>query len=310
MKELNDAVEKSSDQEVLSVKKQVIDRMQQIIDKYKKVNLSPVQATMEFVPTKEALPQFGLLCSADPHNYEVANFPKYVIKGQKTEVTIITKPNDGDCCFRGGSQVSVQLGGVNDTTQVRDNNDGSYMASFVTQQSGEVKLSVFVNGQQIKGSPYSVMVIDYASVNKLIKILNNDGNMGEPWGIAFAKNGMWALADCHHCVYIFDGEDQLVRKINCRGSGNSQLDYPAGVTFDSDDHLYVADFNKHKIQKFTTDCKYLLQFGGVGSGDGKLNYPRGLASHDHKYMLLTVIITVFQYLKLMVNFTSLLDQVN
>ena len=217
MKELNDAVEKSSDQEVLSVKKQAIDRMQQITDKYKTVNIPPVQqATMEFVPTKEDLPQFGLLSSTatpDPQNC-VADFPKYSIKGQKTKLTIITKDDYRNPCSRGGSQVSVQLGGVNDTTQVRDNNDGSYMASFVPQQVGEVKLSVFVNGQQIKGSPYSVMVRDYTSVNKPSKIVNNDGNTDCSWGIAFGKNGMWAVADWfNHYVYIFDGEDQLVRKI-------------------------------------------------------------------------------------------------
>ena len=217
MKELNDAVEKSSDQEVLPVKKQVIDRMQQITDKYKTVNIPPVQqATMEFVPTKEDLPQFGLLSSTatpDPQNC-VADFPKYSIKGQKTKLTIITKDDYRNPCSRGGSQVSVQLGGVNDTTQVRDNNDGSYVASFVPQQVGEVKLSVFVNGQQIKGSPYSVMVRDYTSVNKPSKIVNNDGNTGCSWGIAFGKNGMWAVADWfNHYVYIFDGEDQLVRKI-------------------------------------------------------------------------------------------------
>ena len=145
MKELNDAVEKSSDQEVLSVKKQAIDRMQQITDKYKKVNIPPVQqATMEFVPTKEDLPQFGLLCSTatpDPYNC-AAGVPKYSIKGQKTKFTIITKDACRNPCSRGGSQVSVQLGGVNDTTQVRDNNDGSYMASFVPQQVGEVNLSM------------------------------------------------------------------------------------------------------------------------------------------------------------------------
>ena len=129
MKELNDAVEKSSDQEVLSVEKQVIDRMQQITDKYKKVNLPPVQqATMEFVPTKEILPQFGLLCSTvtpDPHNC-IAIPPKYSIKGNKVGFTIITKDKNGDHCSRGGSQVSIQLGGVSDTTQVRDVDDGSY----------------------------------------------------------------------------------------------------------------------------------------------------------------------------------------
>ena len=287
MKELNDAaVEKSSDQEVLSVKKQVIDRMEQITDKYKKVNIPPVQqATMKFVPTKEALPQFGLFCSTarpDPHNC-VADPPKYYIKGQKTRFTINTKDDNGGCCSRGGSQVSVQLGGVNDTTQVRDNNDGSYMASFVPQQVGEVKLSVFVNGEQIKGSPYSVMVRDYTSVNKPSKIVNNDGNMGRPWGIAFHKNGMWAVADCsNHCVYIFDGEDQLVRKFGNFGSGNGQFNIPEGVAFDSDDHLYVADINNHRVEKFTIDGKYLLQFGGAGSENGKLKHPIGLAVHNHK----------------------------
>ena len=283
IKKLNDAVEKSSDQEVLSVKKQVIDRMQQIIDKYK-VNIPPVQqATMEFVPTKEAIPQFGLLCSVDPHNCEVVDLPKYIIKGKETIVTVITKHINGDHCSGGGSQVSVQLGGVDDTTQVRDNNDGSYMASFVPQHVGEMKLSVFVNGEKIKGSPYSVMVRDYTSLNKPSKIVNNDGNMGEPWGIAFGKNGMWAVADiANHCVYVFNGEDQLVRKFGSSGSGNGQFSYPAGVAFDSDDHLYVADCGNHRVQKFTIDGKFVLRFGGEGSENGKLHHPRGLAVHNHK----------------------------
>ena len=281
MKELNDAVEKSSDQEVLSVKKQVIDRMQQITDKCRKVNLLPVQrATMVFIPNKEILPQFGLLCSVDPHNCEVADIPEYSIKGKNTEFTIITKLDNGNRCSRGGSQVSFQLGGVSDATQVTDVDDGSYLASFVPQQVGEVKLSVFVNGEQIKGSPYSVMVRDYTSVNKPSKTVNNDGNMGKPWGIVFGKNGIWAVADwSNDCVYIFDGEDQLVRKFGSCGSGNG---CPAGVAFDSHDHLYVVDFNNHRVQKFTTDGKYLLQFGSKGSDNGKLLNPRGLAVHDHK----------------------------
>ena len=281
MKELNDAVEKSSDQEVLFVKKQVIDRMQQITDTYKKVNLSTVQqAMMEFLPTKEAFPQFGFLHSVNSLKCEVVNLPKFIIKDNEMKIVIITKDDNGDRCSRGGDQVSVQFGGVNDTTQVMDNNDGSYMTSFVPQQAGKVKLSVFVNGQQIKGSPYSVMVKDYTSVNNPIKIFNNNGNMGSPWGIAFAKNGMWAITDCtNHCVSIFDCKDRLVRKVGSYGSGNGQFCYPAGVTFDSDDHLYVADHANHRVQKFTIDCKYLLQFG---SSIKLLNYPKGLVSHKHK----------------------------
>ena len=62
MKELKDAIEKSSDQEALSAKKQVIDHMQQITDKFNKPSTDPLHsATMEFVPSKESFLQFGQL---------------------------------------------------------------------------------------------------------------------------------------------------------------------------------------------------------------------------------------------------------
>ena len=283
MKELNDAMEKSSDQEVLSVKKQVIGHMQEITDKCRIVNFPTVQqATMEFVPNKAVLPQFGLLCMVDPPNCKVC-IPRYSIKGKKTEFTIITKLNNGDRCSRGGSQMSVQLGGINDTTHVKDNNDGSYMASFVPQQVGEVKLSVFVNGEQIKGSPYSVMVRDYSSVNKPSKIMNNHGNMGNPWGIAFGKNGTWAVTDSsHYCVYIFDAEDQLVKRFGTKGTNNGQFNFPITVAFENTDHLFVCDTCNERVQKFTANGEYLLQFGNERSKDMKLQNPRGLAVHNHK----------------------------
>ena len=290
MKELKDAIEKSSDQEALSAKKQVIDRMQQITDKFNKLNTDPLQsATMEFVPSKESFPQFGqLFTHIDPGTCEVVNLPNHITVGKELKFSIITKYRNGSQCSIGGSQVSVQLeSNTREVTsaQVLDNNDGSYMASLVVQQDGE-KLSVFVNGQQIKGSPYSVVVqqsIDYTRVGKPSKIVNNDGNMGKPWGIAFGKNGMWAVADnTKHCVYIFDGQDQLIGKVSSPGNGNGQLNTPEGVTFDSNKHLYVADYGNHRVQVFDVSGKYLHQFGSSGSGNGQLNHPIGITIHNNK----------------------------
>ena len=288
MKELKDAIEKSSDQEALSVKKQLIDRMQQITDKFNKLNTDSLQsATMEFVPSKESFPQFGqLFTHIDPGACEVVNLPNHITVGKELKFSIITKYCNGSQCSIGGSQVSVQLesnAGEVTSAQVRDKNDGSYMASVVVQQSGEMKLSAFVNGQQIKGSPYSVVVHDYTRVGKPSKIVNNDGNIGGPWGIAFGKNGMWAVADkTKHCVYIFDGQDQLIRKVGSRGNGNGQLCYPEGVTFDSSNHLYVADHNNYRIQVFDVNGKYLHQFGSKGLGNSQLNYPTGITTYNDK----------------------------
>ena len=289
MKELKDAIEKSSDQEALSAKKQVIDRMQQITDKFNKLNTDPLQsATMEFVPSKESFPQFGqLFTHIDPGACEVVNLPNHITVGKELKFSIITKYRNGSQCSLGGSQVFVRLEsntGEVTSAQVRDNNDGSYMASVVVQQGVEVKLSAFVNGQQIKGSPYIVVVqCDYSRVGKPSKIVNNDGNMGFPWGIAFGKNGMWAVADnTKHCVYIFDGQDQLIKKIGSHGNGNGQLNRPEGVTFDSNNHLYVADYGNNRVQKFEVSGKYLQQIGSYGNGNGQLNGPIGITIHNNK----------------------------
>ena len=294
MKELKDAIEKSSDQEALSAKKQVIDRMQQITNRFNKLNTDPFQpTTMEFVPSKESFPQFGrLFTNIDPGACEVINLPNRVTVGKEFKFSIITKYRNGCRCSIGGSRVSVQLEsntGEVISVQVVDNEDGSFLASFVAQQVGEVKLSVSINGKQIKGSPYSLVAhkpIDYTRVGKPSKIVNNDGNMGAPWGIAFGNNGMWAVADnTKHCVYIFDGQDRLIRKIGRYGSGNGQLTRPEGVTFDSNNHLYVADNENKRIQKFDVNGKYLHRIGSRGSGNGQLDSPVGITTHGNKVIV-------------------------
>ena len=128
---------------------------------------------------------------------------------------------------------------------------------------------------------------NYQAIDKPSKIVNNNGSMGKPWGIAFGRNGLWAVADCsNHCVYIFDDKDQLVRKFGSNGSNNGQFNYPRGVAFDSHNHLYVADTGNHRVQKFDTNRPngrfLIMQFGSRGTSDGQLIGPFGVTIHDDK----------------------------
>ena len=289
MKELTDALEQSSDQEALSAKREVTDRVQQLTNAYKKVNIQPVEsAAMDFVPTKEPFPVFGhLFAYVNPHTSEVINLTEYAHVVKKVEFKIVTKDSNGGPCTKGGSEVSVQLKSfTGDVTagKVRDNNDGSYMASFVAEQVGEAKLSVSINRKQIKGSPYSIVVgRNYQSIDKPNKIINDNGSMGLPWCPAFGRNGLWAVADySNHCVYIFDDKDQLVRKFGNKGSNNGQFNNPREVAFDSHNHLYVVDCYNHRVQKFDTNGNYLLQFGSKRASDGQLNNPIGVTVHNDK----------------------------
>ena len=290
IKKLQEGLEKTTDRKVLSTKKQDMEiHMQKVSEWYKNLNTEPVEYdNFEFVPAKSYSFLLGhLFTFANPYTSEVIDLPGIAYCGHKVEFKIIAKDSKGKICTKGGSQVRVQLKsftGEVTAGEVRNNNDGGYMASFVAEQVGEAKFSVTINGEQIKGSPYSIIVSrNYQAIDKPSKIVNNYGSMGKPWGIAFGRNGLWAVVDySNDCVYIFDDKDQYVRKFGSNGSNNGQFSNPCGVAFDRHNHLYVVDYGNHRVQKFETNGNYLLQFGSKGNSAGQLCYPYGIAIHKDK----------------------------
>ena len=295
IKELNGVMKNGSDQEALLMKKQVVDDVKRISDSYNKLDTQPVQsATMEFVPVEEykiSIPQFGHLSYDDvyPVNCEALGIPEIISKGKEVKFKIATKNQSNHLCQKGGHKVVIHAqSSRGDVTPVEvvDNKDGSYSASFVANQVGEVKLSISIKGQQIKGSPFNVKVHGkYTTIDKPSKVVNEGGRMGKLWGIAFGRDGIWAVADVsNHCVWIFDREDQLVRKFGSQGTGNGEFSStsPLGIAFDADNHLYVTDHYSNRVQKFNINGAYLFQFGTQGSGNGQLQNPLGIIVHNGK----------------------------
>ena len=93
MKELNNVLEKCSDQEALSAKEQVIGQMKQLTERYSVLNTEPVQADMmEVLVSDIPLPQFcQLLVNIDPVNTAIERLPRKTYKGSKVEFQIVTK---------------------------------------------------------------------------------------------------------------------------------------------------------------------------------------------------------------------------
>ena len=52
---------------------------------------------------------------------------------------------------------------------------------------------------------------------------------------------------------------------------------------DSQDRLYVADSCNHRIQIFSSDGKFIRQYGRAGSGLGELSYPYDIAVDARGY---------------------------
>ena len=294
IKELNGAMKNGSDQEALLMKKQMVDDVKRISETYNKLDTQPVQsATMEFIPVEEykkSIPQYGHLSHGDvyPLNCEVDQLAKYVFEG-RVKFKVVTRDKSSRLYHKGRSEVVIHVqqssGDVTPTlAEVKDNKDGSYSTSFVANQVGEVKLSVTIKGQHIKGSPFNVKVHGkYNTIDKPNKVINEGGRMGEPFGIAFAGDGMWAVTDfSNHCVWLFDRHDKLIRKFGSKGTGIGKFHQPVGIAFDTNNHLYVTDHYNHRVQKFDISGAYVLKFGTQGSGNGQLKYPVGIVLHNGK----------------------------
>ena len=273
------------------MKKQVVDDVKRISDSYNKLDTQPIQsATMEFVPVEEyknSMIQFGHLSDTDVCivNCEALGVPEMVCEGEIAEFIIVTKDQNNYICYKGESQVVIEAqSSRGDITaiEVNDNEDGSYSASFVASQVGEVKLSVTIKGRQIRGSPFSVKVhVKYTKISKPSKTIHAGGKMGKPWGIAFGRDGIWAVTDdSNHCVWIFDREDQLITKFGSLGRSNGNFNRPLGVAFDTNNHLYVTEIVNHRVQSFDIHGAYLFKFSNKGSSVGRLKHPLGIVVHD------------------------------
>ena len=290
IKELNSAIKNGSDQDALLMKKQLVDDVKRISDSYNKLNTQV--ATLEFVPVEEykkSMPLFAYLSYGDvcPGNCEAIGILEMVHRREHVKFKIVTKDQNNHLCQKGVGKVVVQAqSSRGDITpvEVKDNKDGSYSASFVANHVGEVKLSVTLKGQHIKGSPFNVKVYaNYTTVDKPSKVLDADERMGAPWGITFGREGMWAVGDNNkHRVWIFDRHDQLIRKFGTKGSGSGEFNRPVGVAFDANNDLYVTDHYNHRVQKFDVTGVYMFQFGAQGSGSGCLKRPVGILIHRDK----------------------------
>ena len=264
VKEFNQSIEEGSDQQALSTKHQLVHGMKDMDSVYKKVPLQPLTSPeITYTSADKSLPQFGLLSVfgkpfsiRDVTNSKIENIPRHIFEGQSVKLKIVSKDHDGRNCPIGGCKVAVQLEsdtGEVTVAQVQDNNDGNYVASFTVEQVGETKLSVFVNGQQIKGSPHHFTVFkNYLALHSATKTLV-DNNFGNLWGIAFSGNDLWAVADnSNHCVYLFNSKNQLVRKIGQAGARKGQFQSPEAS------HLTTPITYMWQITK-TIECRSYLQ---------------------------------------------------
>ncbi len=81
-------------------------------------------------------------------------------------------------------------------------------------------------------------------------------------------------------VYVYDLGGELIRRIGLRGNLVGELNFPTAV--DVIDHSIVVILDKHRFNTvcFTTEGRFLGEFGGMGYNPGWFYHPQYIATDD------------------------------
>ena len=252
---------------------------------------STVSQVVTFDPTNQdvllkAIEDFGVVESgACPANCTVEPKPESVQWNGLDPVTstVTTFDRENIRCKRGGENVEAFLHpkspipGPAIKARVVDDKSGRYTISFPTAYSGECELSIQVNGSEIRGSPFVVNFLPKSGspksglpkLNENVRELGaNKGYLnypqqgGRPWGIVVGRNGHIFVADNgRHQVHVFDKQRKHIRSFGQQGSGNGQLNSPAGIAVDCDNRLYIGNQKNNRIEVVENDGTFVRQIG-------------------------------------------------
>ena len=198
--------------------------------------------------------------------------------GREAQFNLTTRNAAGERCYNKNDNVMVDLrderGQESITTfLLNDNKDGTYKISYCPTFEGKFNLSVKVNGQHIRGSPFCVVIKPF-NVKPVLSFGKQGSN--EPWGVAVNSRDEIAVTSKHK-VQIFDCKGNFLRSFGRQGSEKGQFQHPTGIAFGKDRNIYVADNRNNRIQIFNEEGRYLSMFGGEGSLVSQLKNPCGLS---------------------------------
>ena len=108
---------------------------------------------------------------------------------------------------------------------------------------------------------------------------HDDGQFGEPWGIATGASGNVYVADTYNNrIQVFTVDGSFVTAWGNYGHDPGQLILPYGIATDPTGNVYVADTGNNRIQKFTPGGGFIAAWGSPGRSPGRFLTPTSVAT--------------------------------
>ena len=283
---VRESLRTGSQGEVMKIKKTVMKQIKEMTDNFKPDMLPPCEhANVKFVASPKLIQscqQLGVVylsyvspkkCYATGKGLEVMAEP-----GEKATIILHVINHEGKACTTPVETLTCEL--VSEITGektdccVKKTEASQYEISYQAT-SRRHQLHIKVEGEHIKGSPFTVTVkIPVKKLGTPIKII---GGVNRPWGVAVNQRGEILVAERNgHCISIFSPTGEKLRSFGSKGSGPGQFNEPHGVIVDGDGNILVADGN-HCVTIFSLEYKFLTSVGSRGSNHLQFNHPLSVA---------------------------------
>ena len=300
-----------SQQEILVMKGQMVERMAAVCSLVKEDNFRPLEETrVRFAKSASVLEACRSLGS-------VVRYGQFKVTGDKTSFDLCS------AAPLSSEQVSCQLSPVADPTLVvrcvvHHVTPGSFEVRYPPLTAGLHQLRVQVGGTDILDTPLNVedmprragqtftglsgpqglaitreghLFVAERGKNRITIIDptngRNIGSFGQrgsgqvqfdrPRGVAVTQDGHIVVADCYnHRLQVLTAEGAFIATVGSEGSQPLQFKFPWDVAVDHNGKVFVAEYNNHRVQVLNADLTYSHCFGSKGAQPEEFNEPCGI----------------------------------
>ena len=283
---VRDSLKRGSEGEVMKMKNGVMKQIKEITDNFKPDMLPPCEnANVKFTSSLpiqvSQLQRFGevYLQKASPKKcYATGKGLEIAMSGKRATAVLNVVDDKKKAYPVPVESLTCEL--VSETTgekkdcSVKKTGDSRYEISYQPASRGRHQLHIKVEGDHIKESPFSIIV-----VKKLGTPIKTISGVKGPCGVAVNQKGEVVVSDVSgHCVSIFSPAGEKLRLFGSYGSGCGHFNEPHGVAVD-DGNILVVDIHNYRIQKFTSDGMFITAVGKKGSKPLEFSNPLGIAIH-------------------------------
>ena len=156
-----------------------------------------------------------------------------------------------------------------------------YEISYQPSTRGEHQLIIKVDGEQITGSPFTVVV--RAPVETLGRPMMVLRSLQRPWGVVVGHDGRIIVAehDSHRISTCCTSGKKAIFGVSRDGKEDVSFTGPRGIAVDKFGNLFVVDGKLCCVQKFTSNGQLIAKIGKKGKQSLEFSSPVGIGIHPH-----------------------------